>query len=256
MSGAENRRAPDARLLAVAARIPAGAVVADIGADHALLTCHLVEERGAARAFACDIAPGPLAAARARVRARGLEGRIECRLTDGLAGLPLDTITHIVIAGMGGESIAAILAACPAARDSRLTFVLQPMTKAERLRAALRRLGFCLTDERGVAAGGRLYTVMTAVFPGGEAHSGTDDTPLFDKNDLFDARCWTGLLPQSPSAESRALLRKTARRLRRAGEGLRRSAEGREKGERLLAVAQEIEGQLTINDVNHELKES
>ncbi len=243
MSGTEASKTLDARLLAVAAYIPAGAVVADIGADHALLTGYLIEERGAARAFACDIAPGPLAAARARVRARGLEERIECRLTDGLAGLPLDEVTHVVIAGMGGESIAAILAACPAARDSRLTFVLQPMTKAERLRAALRRLGFVLASERGVAAGGRLYTVMTAKFSDRKPESFTGDIcPRSGKDDLCDSWCWTGLLPQSLHPESRALLRQTARRLRRAGEGMCRSEKGHEKGGQLLAVAREIEG--------------
>ncbi|HRI08373.1 MAG TPA: tRNA (adenine(22)-N(1))-methyltransferase TrmK, partial [Nannocystaceae bacterium] len=52
------------RLQAIAAMIPRGAVIADVGTDHALLPAWLVARGLAPRAIASDRAPGPLRAAR------------------------------------------------------------------------------------------------------------------------------------------------------------------------------------------------
>lgn len=216
----------DRRLLAVAGLVSPGGVVADIGADHGHLICHLVSSGKAACGYACDISPQPLAKAQALIRRLGLEEKIEARLTDGLAGLPLERLTDVVMAGMGGELIASLLQASPAAQTPPLNFVLQPMTKGERLRAALGELGFALAEEHGVQSQGRLYTVMRVNYTGERRAP----DPLF---------CWTGRLPDSPLPASAALLEQTARRLHRAAGGMSRADP--EQARRLEGVAGEID---------------
>ena len=55
----------DPRLGAIADMVPRGAVLYDIGTDHAHLPVHLIYNGIIDAAAACDIAAGPLAAARA-----------------------------------------------------------------------------------------------------------------------------------------------------------------------------------------------
>ena len=218
----------DPRLLLLAQKIPKGAVVADIGTDHGYLVCYLAEKGIASYAYACDIGEKPLENARRQIQSCGLEHRVEAHLTDGLQGLPLDRITHVVIAGMGGELIADILEACPGARRQEIGFLLQPMTKAERLRRWLCQNGYELISEEGVAAGKFLYTVMEVAYTG----------KIWEPEPLF---LWTGKLPESRCPHSKALLRRIATRLRRAGEGLATSPKGQASAREYLALAAEIE---------------
>ena len=51
----------DPRLQRIAAQVRPGAVFADIGCDHGLLSIELVRQ-GAQKGYACDIKPGPLQA--------------------------------------------------------------------------------------------------------------------------------------------------------------------------------------------------
>lgn len=215
------------RLAAVARAVRPGSVTADIGTDHAYLLCHLVREGIVPRGYACDIGEGPLARARATVRACGLRDRIELRLADGLRGLPLAEIGDIVIAGMGGELIARILAECPACMDPGKRFVLQPMTRADELRRFLRRAGFALQREEAVLEGRRVYTVMTAAYTGerGEA------------DELF---AFAGLHAAGDSPQSRAYLDKVARALEKKARGLGKSAEYEAQAGAWMALASEI----------------
>lgn len=154
------------RLAAVAARVRQGARVADIGTDHALLPVWLVQSGRCPSAVASDIGEGPAAAARRTVSGAGLEAVVSVRVGDGLAPVQPDETDDIVIAGMGGETIAEILAAAPWVANERYRLVLQPMSKPERLRLFLAENGFSVQEEDVVAEGERLYTVMTATFTG------------------------------------------------------------------------------------------
>ena len=225
----------DPRLLAVAGMVRPGCVVADIGADHGYLICHLVGEGVSPRGFACDINQGPLDACAKTVVRHGLEDKITLLLTDGLHGLPIEKIDDIVIAGMGGELIADILAATPAAQDSRLRFVLQPMTRADRLRSALCRMGYAIEREVAARAGGKLYTAMRVVFTGRSVKV----------DELF---ALVGLLPEEGTPESRELLARTANRLRKAARGLATAGtpQEREKAARYQKLAAEIEKGLNL----------
>lgn len=84
---------------------------------------------------------------------------LSCVLCDGLTGVSPDSVDTVVIAGMGGENIAAILRAAPWACRNALC-ILQPMSRPEELRAALPSLGLMIRAERLVRDAGRLYSVL------------------------------------------------------------------------------------------------
>ena len=123
------------RLAAIAALVPDGARLADVGTDHALLPIRLLLDGKIQSAVATDIRPGPLSRAKENAYAAGVQD-LSCVLCDGLTGVSPDSVDTVVIAGMGGENIAAIL------------------------RAALPSLGLMIRAERLVRDAGRLYSVL------------------------------------------------------------------------------------------------
>ena len=150
----------DKRLRCVAGLVRPGSVLADIGTDHAHLPVWLVKEGVCPRAVAADIRIGPAAAARRSVEAAGLEERIDVRVGDGLAPLCPGEADDIVIAGMGGETIAEILAAAPWTRERDVPLVLQPMSSMDDLRLWLERHGYAIVKEDLAREGDVLYTAL------------------------------------------------------------------------------------------------
>ncbi|MCC8138317.1 MAG: class I SAM-dependent methyltransferase [Clostridiales bacterium] len=171
------------RLLAVAAMVTPGSVLADIGTDHAYIPIYLVENNLVPRAFAMDVNRGPLARAAEHIHGHGLDDRIETRLSDGLAALQPGEARSIVIAGMGGALTVRIL------RSGRRLFreeqgvcapelILQPQSEVPQVRAYLEEAGFSVVREDMVMEEGKYYPMMKAVpgkGPGGaSAHTGQD----------------------------------------------------------------------------------
>ena len=152
----------DARLAAVAAFVPQGSRVADIGTDHGYLAAALVEEGRAPFVIASDLPAGPCEAARRTVREEGLTGKIEVRQGDGLTVLQPGEVDTVCIAGMGGVLMTEILAAAPEVWRSLTALVLQPMTGEEELRRYLYAHAWHVADEKLVVADDRLYTVIRA----------------------------------------------------------------------------------------------
>ncbi len=156
----------DARLGSVAALVRQGAVLADIGTDHAYLPLFLLRTGRISSAFCCDVAEGPLARARENVGATPYADRIRFVLTDGLHGLENEDIDDITVCGMGGELISSILEAAPFVRDARYRLILQPMTKQEHLRAYLYAHGFRIEKEVYSEAEGKVYVAMRVRYDG------------------------------------------------------------------------------------------
>ncbi|MBR2283624.1 MAG: Nif3-like dinuclear metal center hexameric protein [Ruminococcus sp.] len=154
----------DNRLRKCAEYVSGNGIVCDIGTDHALLAVELINENRCGRVIASDINTGPLDSARKNVEKAGLSDKIELVLTDGMRSIPLEGVSDIVIAGMGGETIADILEACGDLRDGtyKPLLILQPMTKTAELRRRLYKMGFMIIDEAVVGEGGKLYTVILA----------------------------------------------------------------------------------------------
>lgn len=172
----------DSRLRLAADFVRPDSRVADIGTDHAHLPVTLVREGRCPSAIASDIRRGPTDNARQNVEQAGLGDVIAVRLGDGLQTVSADEVDDIVIAGMGGETIAAILEDAPWVRNERYRLILQPMTRAERLRAYLFATGFTIDEERVTCVGGHWYTVLCVRYTGVAIEAD-------------EARCFVGRIP-------------------------------------------------------------
>lgn len=147
------------RLRLLAGWVRPGARIADVGTDHAYLPVWLVLHGCVASAIASDLREGPLARARETGRIYGAAG-VDFRLCGGLSGIQPDEADTVIIAGMGGENIAAILAAAPWTADGGHTLLLQPQTRAEDLRRFLSEHGYRIVREALVRDRGILYPCM------------------------------------------------------------------------------------------------
>ena len=96
------------RLKAIYDLVNSPCILADIGCDHALLPIALVEGKKCEKVYACDVNEGPLSRGREAIARYGYDSQIKTVLTNGLHDVPKD-ITTITIAGMGWETITAIL---------------------------------------------------------------------------------------------------------------------------------------------------
>lgn len=189
----------DFRLRTVASFVRQGSRLADIGTDHALLPCALVKEGVCPSAIASDVRVGPTEAANRSVSSSELEEKIEVRLGDGLSTIAPHEVDDIVIAGMGGETISAILQAAEWTKDVRYRLILQPMTHAEKLRRYLYENGFVIEEERIADDGRRCYTVICASY----ADNGFAPTA---------EQCYVGKVPMP---EGKALLERICRALQK-----------------------------------------
>ena len=99
------------RLQAIARQVPQGARLADVGTDHGYLPVWLLLNGRIGYAIAADLRKGPLDRAKGTARRFGQTDGISFRLCDGLTGIHEEEVDTVAIAGMGGETIAAILEA-------------------------------------------------------------------------------------------------------------------------------------------------
>ncbi|WP_213940428.1 tRNA (adenine(22)-N(1))-methyltransferase TrmK [Pseudomonas sp. dw_612] len=115
------------RLERVAAHVPAGARLADIGSDHGYLPVALMRRGAIVAAVAGEVALTPFRAAERTVRENELEQQVTVRLASGLAAIePADGITAISLCGMGGETIRDIFDSGKARLNGQERLILQP----------------------------------------------------------------------------------------------------------------------------------
>lgn len=176
----------DNRLELIKTLVPQGSRVADIGADHGRLVVELVLSGRATGGFACDINRQPLEKSIKAIREAGLQQQITPLLCDGLAGLSPQDVDCIVIAGMGGELISDILERSPEFRSRpELVYLLQPMTKADKLREYLFMNGYDFATEECVTEGRFTYSVIMVRYTG-MPHTPTLRERLFGGVTRFD----------------------------------------------------------------------
>lgn len=150
------------RLAAIAALLTPGETAADIGADHAQLSIYLVLKNIAPRIVIGELGSGPLQRALRAVASSGLQPRIDVRQGDGLQVLAPGEVDNVILAGLGGDTLAGILAADWEKAASFRNYVFQPMSKPGVLRQALADQGWQITSEAVVDERGRLYVVLTS----------------------------------------------------------------------------------------------
>ncbi len=160
------RPTPGVRLLAAAALVRKGRVVADIGCDHGKLAVYLVKSGKSPRVIAVDSRPLPLARAQALVKQCNVSEHVDCRLGDGLTVILPNEVEDILIAGLSGETIRDILLKADWLPSSKVNLVLQPTTRAPLLRRFLCEAGFTIEEEQAVQENTRAYTNIRAVATG------------------------------------------------------------------------------------------
>ena len=138
----------------------------DVGTDHAHIPIELVQTGKLPFAIATDISLPSIKKGEKNVASVGLSDKIKTYCANGTLGVPLNGIGDIIIAGMGGELIAEIIAADERLKDSSLHFVLQPMTKQSELRILLANMGYEIEKESCIPDGERIYFIMSVYYTG------------------------------------------------------------------------------------------
>ncbi|MBR5680072.1 MAG: SAM-dependent methyltransferase [Clostridia bacterium] len=158
----------DPRLAAAASFARDGAVLADIGTDHAYLPISLLLDGRAPFAVVSDVNKGPLLRAKANAAKYGVTEKVRFVRADGLCGLDpeRDGVRDIYVCGMGGELIARIVGASDYTRRPGVHLILQPMSSPEELRLFLGMAGFAIHDERLCEAAGKRYACLLAAYDG------------------------------------------------------------------------------------------
>ncbi len=209
------------RLSAAARLAGTGESVIDVGTDHGYLPVYFIQSGAFSRVAASDINAGPLWSARCSARERGVEEKIEYYLSDGLRDVSGE-FEAVVIAGMGGETMADILSACPWIDRARL--ILQPQSRLSELEARLEALGFFCAQAELALDAGKIYTLFEA-----RAGAGDCDVP----RRLMESR--DRLMPE--------YLRRERRRLSEALSGMEQG--GRQGSGQYFEAKRELE---TVND--------
>lgn len=156
------------RLKACAALIPSGARLADIGADHGYLGIYALKNGLVSHVLATDIREQPLANAKQNAARFGMSGQMEFRLCSGLEHVGADDADTFVISGMGGDTIANILDACPWAADEKYTWILQPNTSGNDLRRYLSEHNWRIERDTLILEGKYLYNLLQVRFGAGQ----------------------------------------------------------------------------------------
>ena len=154
------------RLRAIANMVTPGNRLCDVGCDHAYLDIALLQEGKIEKALAMDVAEGPLQIAQQNLMLTGLEDRCETRLSDGLSAYKRGEADTLVIAGMGGILMEAILEKYPARSESFKELILSPQSEQAIVRSFLTDNGYVILEEDFVEDEGKFYPVIRAAYRG------------------------------------------------------------------------------------------
>lgn len=146
------------RLKILAELLTSAKTFADVGCDHGYLSKYMLEQGLCETLIFSDVAVGSLQKAETLLAPYVETGRAKGVLGNGFFGVP-NTTEEVLIAGMGGEEIYAILS------DKHYgfipeKFVFQPMQNAEKVRAYLLENGGFITRDFTFEADGKLYDVI------------------------------------------------------------------------------------------------
>lgn len=151
------------RLERVAAHVPLGARLADIGSDHGYLLVALIKRGVITAAVAGEVAITPFHSAQRTVHENGLSQRVSVRLANGLAAIePEDGITAISLCGMGGETIRDILDRDKARLSGEERLILQPNGGEQPLRQWLMENGYRILSEEVLRENRFNYEIIVA----------------------------------------------------------------------------------------------
>lgn len=151
------------RLQAVAAYVPNGSHLLDVGSDHAYLPIALIKTGVITFAIAGEVVQGPFDSAVKNVAEHGLSHQIQVRLANGLSAFDVsDGVTAITICGMGGRLIADILEAGKDKLAQVERLILQPNNREDDLRRWLSANEFLIVAETIMTENGKYYEIIVA----------------------------------------------------------------------------------------------
>lgn len=148
------------RLQAIADMVIVGEPVADIGSDHAYLPVFLVENGIVPWAIASELGDGPFERALQSVSRSAMQERIKLRQGDGLQVLARAEVSTVIAAGLGGDSIVAILDYDWQKSNSFKRFILQPMSRAGVVRKKLAGKGWPIIEEKLVMENEQYFPII------------------------------------------------------------------------------------------------
>lgn len=157
-----NRDQLSKRLEAVVNYVPKGAILADIGSDHAYLPCFAVLHRNIKTAIAGEVVKGPFESAKREVRQAGLTNQIDVRFGSGLEVINKGEVTCITIAGMGGQLISSILSDGFDKLTGQERLVLQPNVGEYNLRKWLVDHQYSIIEESILREDHKTYEIIVA----------------------------------------------------------------------------------------------
>jgi len=149
-----------------------GEVLADIGSDNGYLPISLVDRNIMSKAYACDIAEGPLNSSKENIQNYHLENKVIPLLGSGMNPIIDKKVDMITISGMGGHLICGIL---NEHKDilKNYRFILQSNTKIDILRHFLNDIDFKIIDEDIVEDVNHIYEIIVCEY-GKESLSNED----------------------------------------------------------------------------------
>lgn len=149
------------RLKKVASFVEQGAIVADIGSDHAYLPTYLVQTKVIEQAIAGEVAQGPFDSAQRNVKKEGVESNITVRLANGLFAIENeDHVDTVTIAGMGGALIATILEEGKERLTGVQRIITQPNINADAIRHWALANGWFIEDEAILEEDEKTYEIV------------------------------------------------------------------------------------------------
>lgn len=147
------------RLETIASFVDKGAVVADIGSDHATIPIYLLDNGVINRAEAVENKIGPFNRMRKAIVEAGYASNVYTSLSDGIEDLK-DYVTTLVIAGMGAKLIISILEAHKEKLEGISAIIIDAHNERELLFEPLRAMGFDLVRNSFIEEEGIFYDVM------------------------------------------------------------------------------------------------
>lgn len=153
------------RIYKIAELISDGSSVADIGTDHGYVPMLLMKEGKSPRIIMSDISADSLSKARETFALTGLSSKVsdtDFRVGDGLATISPGEVDEVIIAGLGGHTIAEILAADEVKTKSFKRLVLQPRKHSGSLRYYLCNNGWEIESENLAKEGKFACEIITA----------------------------------------------------------------------------------------------
>jgi tRNA (adenine22-N1)-methyltransferase len=136
-----------------------GAIVVDVGSDHAQVPIYLLRTGVIAHAQAIENKKGPFLIMEKAIRKSGQSEKCAATMCDGLENVDPSADTAI-LAGMGGELIVSILEKDLTRLNGLKTIIVDSHTDLPFVRERIARLGYRMTDELFFFDAGKPYDIM------------------------------------------------------------------------------------------------